>query len=174
MAAVMLIYLPDANQHAAVIDVTWEEDHGAVNPAPPTVVMTMWDLSMVAPDAALQAKVESSHARSHTYPHAPTRTHAPTCSHTHPRTHAPTHTHTHAPTPTCLPAGCDKANWRRMVQHGAAWCRLPNAHTCHAVFSHLRKERSDPTTPAGSRHSCQPAVKLDILPLVWNFPLWKG
>ena len=33
----------------------------------------------------------------------------------------------------------------------------------------LRKEQS-----AGSRHSCQPKVKLHILPLVWNYPLGKG
>ena len=38
----------------------------------------------------------------------------------------------------------------------------------------LRKEQSDPATPAASQHSCQPTVKLHILPLVWNFPLGKG
>ena len=38
----------------------------------------------------------------------------------------------------------------------------------------LRKLQSDPATPVGSQHSCQPTVKLHILPLVWNFPLGKG
>ena len=38
----------------------------------------------------------------------------------------------------------------------------------------LRKGQSDPATPAGSRHSCQPTVKLHMLPLGWNFPLGKG
>ena len=38
----------------------------------------------------------------------------------------------------------------------------------------LRKGQSDPATEAGSRHSCQPTVKLHILPLVWSFPLGEG
>ena len=38
----------------------------------------------------------------------------------------------------------------------------------------LRKGQSDPATPAGSQHSCQPTVKLHILLLVWNFPLGEG
>ena len=32
--------------------------------------------------------------------------------------------------------------------------------------------QSAPTPPAGSQHSCQPTVKLHILPLVWIF-LWE-
>ena len=45
-------------------------------------------------------------------------------------------------------------------------------HVSPAVTD-LRKAKgqSDPTTPAGSQHSCQPTAKLHILPLVWNFPL---
>ena len=35
------------------------------------------------------------------------------------------------------------------------------------------KLQSAPTPPAGSRHSCQPTVKLHVLPLVWPFPLEK-
>ena len=31
-----------------------------------------------------------------------------------------------------------------------------------------------PTPPVESQHSCQPTVKLYILPLVWIFPLGKG
>ena len=34
--------------------------------------------------------------------------------------------------------------------------------------------QSGPAAPVGSQHSCQPAVKLHILPLVWIFPLGKG
>ena len=34
--------------------------------------------------------------------------------------------------------------------------------------------QSAPTPPAGSRHSCQPTVKLHILSLVWMLPLGKG
>ena len=34
--------------------------------------------------------------------------------------------------------------------------------------------QSGPAAPVGSQHSCQPTVKLHILPLVWNFPLGKG
>ena len=45
---------------------------------------------------------------------------------------------------------------------------------CWSMLASLRKEQSDPATPAGSRHSCQPTVKLHTLPLVWNFPLGKG
>ena len=35
-------------------------------------------------------------------------------------------------------------------------------------------EQNAPTPPVGSQHSCQPTVKLHILPLVWIFPLGKG
>ena len=35
------------------------------------------------------------------------------------------------------------------------------------------KLQSTPTPPVGSQHSCQPTVKLHILPLVWIFPLVK-
>ena len=34
--------------------------------------------------------------------------------------------------------------------------------------------QSAPTPPVGSQHSCQPTVKLHILPLVWIFTLGKG
>ena len=34
--------------------------------------------------------------------------------------------------------------------------------------------QSAPTPPVGSQYSCQPTVKLHILPLVWIFPLGKG
>ena len=34
--------------------------------------------------------------------------------------------------------------------------------------------QSNPATPAESRHSHLPAVKLHALPLAWNFPLGKG
>ena len=52
------------------------------------------------------------------------------------------------------------------------------AHTAvltgSSAASALRKGQSYPATPAGSQHSCQPTVKLHILPLVWNFPLRAG
>ena len=38
--------------------------------------------------------------------------------------------------------------------------------------AHTRVSAERPAPPAGSQHSCQPTVKLHILPLVWVF-LWE-
>ena len=43
------------------------------------------------------------------------------------------------------------------------WCCLPKENY-----------RAPPRPPVGSRYSCQPTVKLHILPLVWIVPLGKG
>ena len=44
---------------------------------------------------------------------------------------------------------------------------------CFSVCVCVQRElQSAPTPPVGSRHSCQPTVKLHILPLVWDF-LWE-
>ena len=48
------------------------------------------------------------------------------------------------------------------------------AHSVTWIFPAHRQLQSDPAPPVGSQHSCQPTVKLHVLPLVWIFTLGKG
>ena len=45
---------------------------------------------------------------------------------------------------------------------------------CELDLVHHRQLQSDPAPPVESQYSCQPTVKLHILPLVWIFTLGKG
>ena len=65
-------------------------------------------------------------------------------------------------------------------------CRCPCCPCCHPyarLYARPCCERRGgpetiteraPTPPAGSQHSCQPTVKLYILPLVWGFSSGEG
>ena len=87
--------------------------------------------------------------------------------HTHHKKEAPSRSCGHGTQPSHV-LGPLRAGGRRVVAVGVFEEAGRAVHPSHSV---LRKGHSDPATPAGSRHSCQPTVKLHILPLVWIF-LW--
>ena len=72
---------------------------------------------------------------------------------------------TEAAAAACTRLGFDPTTlWRllELIRHPAPW-----QHAC-------RRNVNYRAPPSGVAHSCQPTVKLHILPLVWIFPLLKG
>ena len=69
-------------------------------------------------------------------------------------------------------------NWSCAGQHGRCIQSAGNDIRMCTTWTQgsgvQEKVQSAPTPPVGSQHSCQPTVKLHILPLVWVFPLGKG
>ena len=60
------------------------------------------------------------------------------------------------------------------VKYGV-WCAVVmGAWHQHLLAREITERPRAPTPPVRSRHSCQPTVKLYIVPLVWIFPLGMG
>ena len=79
------------------------------------------------------------------------------------------------PLPDCVAAPADPpSNAAVLAAAVVAPCADPDPDPASEGRAVLRKEHSDPTTPAGSRHSCQPTVKHPCHTPSVTFPLGKG